>query len=430
MEEILSLERKEYKAAIWFMDEKSSMSVNVDKELAQVMYNRFMHLHSQMQQTQMDLRANCLVMGCILRDIQDQKLYQYICKKDTYSSVGYSSFFKFCKDVYGFKERTAKRLVAVAREFCGSDGGMKIDYLNFSYSQLAELLTIEEKYRPRITVQCSVRDIRALGKYYKNNVPHGDTAQDDLQEYKKLCQEEKARLNEKKNALKFIPSKLNAEKVPTSALSETFEDDEEDEREISTPISNTLPYESVRKGLLRQLELLRTCDTGVAWKKAADIMEEALERNAPSKVARFKDVVDANIEIADLKGKLQDLETQQSTIREGLAVPPGKKLSLKNAQERRDWLDAFRTWPVWLEVPEVSKVYYRYDFINGNSLVIETGVEYWLDWQRKSNEGSKYKKRPFVRYAILSEDRPEFDCAYAGGVSGIVDWLTKHAKEI
>ena len=181
--------------------------------------------------------------------------------------------------------------------------------------------------------------------------------------------------------------------------------------------------------MLRQLQLLRDCEVGVAWKKCADIIENALNKNAPSQVAAFRDVVKLNIENADLKGKLQDLETRGSApiVREGLAVPPGQKLNLKNAKERKEWVENFHSWPVWLEVPELSKTYYRYDFINGDSLIVETGICYWANYGTKT---VAYKECPYTHYAIVSKERPKFDSRFEGGMSGIVDYLTKHSKEI
>lgn len=442
MEEIFGMERKEFNSVQYYIDEESNRYCKVDGEEAKLHYEHFMRLHTMFQQTQMDIKARCLVLGCCLREILDNKLYHYIVRKDVYTVCGYSSFYKFCKEVYGLKERTAKRMVAVAREFCGLDGGVKIEYLNYSYSQLSELLSIEEKYRPRITVSCSVRDIRALGKYYKDNVPNEKkSVLDDLEDWKKICREERERANAKKNALTFIPSKKQDEgsnaTVPTSAPSKKApaqdDFDDEDEREIVTPATSqkTLSYEAVRSGLLRQLELLRTCDTGVAWTKAANIMEEALQKNAPSKVARFHDVVQANIQIADLKGKLQDLELSGApapTVKENQGDAADKKLNFKNPKERKEWVQNFKDWGVWIDNSAVGKRYYRYNFANGCSLIVEESHYYWENWQEKGK--GKWNTGINLKYSIVDKECPIFNDSYSGGCSAIVEWMTKHSKEI
>ena len=432
MKELLDLTRREYEAAHWVMDEEKGYTVGFDGDVRNAMFERFMQLHSIIQTEQMQVKARCLAIGYALLIIKREKLYNYVAIKG--NVTGYSSFKKFCKEVFGFPETTAKTLVRVAEEYLGEDGGVKVGYLNFSYSQLVEMLSIEESYRPRILTCYSVRDIRRVGEVYKIRPPKDDeTIEDTLSEWKKLHDEAQAHKLAKKNALCFIPAKVSGNEGPTSDPVQTPTDEDEDERDLFTPSPDkpNISFEAIRNGLLRQLQLLRESEVGSAWAKCADIIENAFNKNAPSQVAAFRDIVKLNIENADLKGKLQDLEMAKSAsiVREGLAVPPGEKLNLKNAKERKEWLENYHSWPVWLEVPEVSKTYYRYDFLNGDSLIIETGIEYWTDYTCRCSDGT-YKARNFIHYAIISKERPKFDSRFEGGVSGIVDYLTKHSKEI
>lgn len=55
---------------------------------------------------------------------------------------------------------------------------------------------------------------------------------------------------------------------------------------------------------------------------------------------------------------------------------------LRNNDQRKEWLENFRSWPVWFEVPEASEVYYRYDLPDGSSIVI---CEYrrWIEWMER-----------------------------------------------
>lgn len=517
MKELLDLNRREFVAAKWFMDEETAQTVNVSEEVQQMNFDRFMELRSFITQTQKDLCVRYVAIGCALLEIKRSKLYYYVAPTGN-GEVGYGNFKKFCKDVFGIAETTAKRMVDIAENFATIEGTLDVKYLPYSYSQLAELLTIDEKYRAKITSKCSVRDIRRLGELYKKEPPTQETTvEKDLERWREIHEEEQAKKNAKKNSLTFVPARksdaINGQ-GPTSDLGKNMsveeEFDGEDERDLSTPtVEKDISFEAIRKGLLRQLELLRTCDVGVAWTKCADIFEEALNTNTPRRVANSKDVVQANIEVARLKEKLnaprhesnaeeiyihkdmpevlirdairrgfellrvkvpslnhafcdivaeeldsghmqvysteaydllfrsnyelqrelEDLKTQSGPIvREGMAMPPAQKLTLKNAKERKEWLEGYESWPVWLDVPEVSKTFYRYDFINGAALIIEVGTQYYDAY----TSGSKKGKKPcsFVRYSILDESTPKFDCGCAGGTSAIVDWLTKHSKEI
>ena len=59
---------------------------------------------------------------------------------------------------------------------------------------------------------------------------------------------------------------------------------------------------------------------------------------------------------------------------------------LKNNDQRKEWLNTYREWPVWFEVPLAAEVYYRYDLPDGCSLVI-CEYHYWASWRVKFKYG-------------------------------------------
>ena len=418
MNELLDLSKVEVQAAHWFIDEQAQHHVSIDKEVSEQKFGQFMEIHSFIGQVQTEIKWKCLFIGWALKEMLDERLYNYVKRKDSYSLHGYTSFYKFVSEIYGIKERTAKRMVAVAREFClASDPTsvredqlkdlpvcqLKLEYINYSYSQLAELLAIEEQYRPRLPVSASVRDMQKIGKLYASGyVPkRSDTYKDDLEVYKERKKEEQDKKNAKQKQINFVPAQP---KVPTSALFEKgsvvklFEDyDDEDERDVITPAEERqIPFSSIKAGLEAQLFLL---------KKHYPEWEPFI----------------VNVSWALFKDDPKLLKTVEDSTLSGVQPPTGK-LSLKNQKERKDWLENYKAWGVWLDVPQVSKKYYRYDFINGASLIVEENREYY-------NYG-KSTIKTFVRYGIIDKDCPEFADGKVGGASGVVEWMTKHAKEI
>lgn len=97
-------------------------------------------------------------------------------------------------------------------------------------------------------------------------------------------------------------------------------------------------------------------------------------------------------------------------------------LNLKNEKARKTWLDGFRSWGVWLEVPQVDKTFYRFDFANGAALIVEVGFEYWAF---SSTPGAKER----VAYSIIDDKHDKFD---SKGIcyTDAITWLTAHAKEV
>ena len=151
-----------------------------------------------------------------------------------------------------------------------------------------------------------------------------------------------------------------------------------------------------------------------------------------------KDVAKLAIENQKLRDQLTDNKSACENLKDEVNAGRAKanvkgkaasgKLSLKNKKEREEWLKNFKSWGVWLSVPDVSKTFYRYDFENGCSLIVEESLEF--SWQYYVKHEDEYQERTFLRYAIIDEKHPKYDSAYQGGVSGIVEWLSKHSKEI
>lgn len=469
MKELLDFSRgRDFYPAKSHLDEEIQKVVEVDDDLVSSQFSRFMELRQEFQTRKQNVQRNAVEMACMLLELKENGVYN--CVSSVEGAYGYSSFSKFCKDVFGLGRDTVSKLLGVADNFCRGlalttlqENGktvtkelpsyyLQLPYLNFSFCQLNELRHVDRQYRDRITVSCSVRDIVHLKELYKSYVPEkGTTVEDDLEEWKKRNAEKKERQNVKKNAITFIPARRPDEpeksvatlqhiekgvktgEIPpaqgenspsrTEILDYSDDFDGDDERDVLTPAQETkIPFESIRAGLLRQLEILLDTDVGLAWKKAVDIFKEALAENKPFFVERRHDLIQSKIECGRLQEELNKLKSGQ---RDSLHLGASGKLTLKNEKERKEWLKNFKTWGVWIDVPEVGKTYYRYNFENGSSLIVEVSKCYYPYWTTE-----EWKIKTEVRYTITDENRLTFDNSFPGGVFGVTDWLSKHAKEI
>lgn len=99
------------------------------------------------------------------------------------------------------------------------------------------------------------------------------------------------------------------------------------------------------------------------------------------------------------------------------------ELNLRNKDERERWLNDFRNWGVWLDVPEVDKKFYRYNFKNGCSIIVEVGAEY-LD-AYSTNRGKAYER---ISYSIIDSEHQKFN-SQGDSFTMVIQWLTKYSKE-
>ena len=164
----------------------------------------------------------------------------------------------------------------------------------------------------------------------------------------------------------------------------------------------------------------------VQWKAAQDglVVNVAETTAAQTKENRVQSIgqteTDASAFISD--EEYDDLIKNLDSLIKPKDKAKAKLLNMKNEKARRAWLDGFRSWGVWLGVPQVDKTFYRYEFANGCALIIEVGFEYWSF----SSNGDAQER---VSYSIIDDKHTKFN---SKGISytDVVAWLTAHAKEI
>lgn len=100
------------------------------------------------------------------------------------------------------------------------------------------------------------------------------------------------------------------------------------------------------------------------------------------------------------------------------------ELNLRNKEEREQWLQDFRKWGVWLDVPEVNKTFYRFNFKNGCAIVVEVGIEYWDSYS--TERGKSHEK---ISYSIIDSDHKQFN-SQGDSFTMVIQWLTKNSKEL
>ena len=83
--------------------------------------------------------------------------------------------------------------------------------------------------------------------------------------------------------------------------------------------------------------------------------------------------------------------------------------ALKNNDQRKRFLETFREWPVWFEVPQAAEVYYRYDLPVGCSLVI-CEYHYWASWKVKYGYGGEPECTGTREYLLTPEYHYLEDC--------------------
>ncbi len=87
---------------------------------------------------------------------------------ETYKEWGYSSIHEYASDQLGFKKSSTYNFINVCKAFCNPTETLpfsyfvKDSYTNFNYSQLVEMLSMNDKQRSQVTSDMTVKQIREV----------------------------------------------------------------------------------------------------------------------------------------------------------------------------------------------------------------------------------------------------------------------------
>lgn len=97
------------------------------------------------------------------------------------------------------------------------------------------------------------------------------------------------------------------------------------------------------------------------------------------------------LEVAALASMIYDLENTIESEKIVDEKPEQPELPrLRNNDQRAAFVDAYETWPLWIETEETGERYYRYDLPDGTSFVVKTYHSMLYDYKEKT--GMRYKE--------------------------------------
>jgi len=85
---------------------------------------------------------------------------------------------------------------------------------------------------------------------------------------------------------------------------------------------------------------------------------------------------------------------------------------MKNNDQRAAFVDAYETWPLWIETKETEERYYRYDLPDGTSMVIKVYHAILFDYKATEKPYEDRHSEGYGRheYYLLKEEKFFRDC--------------------
>lgn len=197
-------------------------------------------------------------------------------------------------------------------------------------------------------------------------------------------------------------------------------------RETSSKLLTATPEQDTKK--TERLELRIRCDLLLMFK---EVCEDYKTDASKALRAYINDVVSSgtmsiskSMAVSDLSVQNVRTNVNKPIYKESRGFSAFGELSFRNKEEIEGWLKNFRKWGIWLDVPEVDKKFYRYDLKNGCAIIVEVGIEYWDEYSLE--HGQAHER---ISYSIIDSEHKQFT-SQGDSFTMVIQWLTKHSKEI
>ena len=82
-------------------------------------------------------------------------------------------------------------------------------------------------------------------------------------------------------------------------------------------------------------------------------------------------------------------------------------MKLKNQTERKEFLNNYKAWELFKEIPEIEVKLYRYVFPNGTVIIATEYASFAYD--RFESGRNYYKKTTAVKYHLILSEDDDFD---------------------
>jgi hypothetical protein len=113
---------------------------------------RYNHLTDMINYRINSIFDNYLEIGSYLKEVDQDKIYE---------ANEYTSVYEYASKEFDLSETTTKNIISIVKRFCGDHGRLLDQYKEFSFSNLVELLPVDDKEIKNFTPSMTVKTMRS-----------------------------------------------------------------------------------------------------------------------------------------------------------------------------------------------------------------------------------------------------------------------------
>lgn len=311
-----------------------------------------------------NLFENQVIIGYYLKRVNDECMY----KDDGFNGIG-----EYAYQTYGIEKDRCSWLIRIADKFCKEGAPcLKDEWKPFSISKLRELTYLTDDQLKEVKPEMTVKAIREM-KPKKEKVATSQLNL-DATEYKSDIS---IRLEKSKSTGQCIHRAEFSCTLPEASKLVTLNGEN---------CSSSCCWNCNRHGSCGY-----ECNSS-AHRPEIDNSLESVNEYAQliQEVPKTEIEIDNNVieetEFVDV-GEVRVIEDCE-IVSDQVEVKQGQPelTILRNNDQRKEFIDTYTTWPIWIEQPLTGEKYYRYDLSDKVAMVVKVSLKHARKSYKESNE--------------------------------------------
>ena len=304
-------------------------------------------------------RRSFVKIGWYLKHIKDQEMFK---------TDGYADIFELALDKFNISQPTATRFMNICKEFSVNHDSPELDekFVDFSVSQLFEMLPMEEDKRERITPDMTVKQIREVKEdTRKKKEPDDGEIRDFCRVHRDDDSEIPGQTSIEKDFPEYLPAKQKAE------------------------------LQAEREEILTAPQAVMT-----GAEESENMEPEILEGDYRELQEDIEGVDELEASKEEPKTEQIDEASPHSEEQQVMQTQPDLP-NLKNADQRKAWLADYKSWGLWYYDEHIDVNYYKFDFSDGSRLIVAEYPQRQEYWSSKVSDE--------YHYHLLEKGKKKYD---------------------
>lgn len=349
-----------------------------------------------------------IAIGFYLKCVRDRNLFL---------EEDYPDVWEFAKSEYGISKSTASRYMSMNDRFSerGNSPNIRDEYRAFGKSQLQEMLYLEDDQLEQVKPGDRVEDIRNLRK--PKEVPYIELpGQLDFEiDFPEILPQEPPMISQKQTFEMDVEDMLSDEKQEGIAISQQELEVERDSFKVEDQ-EEQVPKQS-----------FATAPLGCPYGTSDPGEPESLSVQHENISESPETVIDGEfVEVVEVMPWPEPVKPEQPELP-----------ILKNNDQRKDFIDSYDSWPIWIDQKETGERYHRYDLSKKVAMVVKVSWKHaWGNY--KESKDYEYGAEQYYLLGIEyewhngkntykeDETRTFYECST--NKSALVDYLRDFQK--